>query len=60
MQAVIVGATGLIGKAIADLLSDKGHQWEKVEAWGADWKFGREYHQKISKMAIVGNKTWEK
>ena len=30
MQVVIVGATGLIGKAIADLLSDKGHKIVRV------------------------------
>ena len=42
------------------LLDMTEFKWEKVEAWGADWNFGREYHQKISKMAIVGNKTWEK
>ena len=33
---------------------------EKPEAWGTDLKFGREFHKKISKMAIVGDKTWEK
>jgi hypothetical protein len=33
---------------------------EKVSAWGADLHFGHEYHDKISRMAIVGNKGWEK
>jgi hypothetical protein len=42
------------------LLDMTEFKWEKVEAWGTDWKFGREFHQKISKMAIVGDKTWEK
>ena len=42
------------------LLDMTEFKWEEVEAWGADWKFGREFHQKISKMAIVGDKTWEK
>ena len=42
------------------LMDMTGFKWEKVEAWGADWKLGRDFHQKISKMAIVGDKTWEK
>lgn len=33
--------------------------WEKPEAWGADMKFGHDFHKKISKMAIVGDKKWE-
>lgn len=33
---------------------------EKVKAWGADFKFGHEYRKKIAKMAIVGDKKWEK
>jgi len=34
-------------------------KWEKVEAWIPDIKFGSEFHKKIDKMAIVGDKTWE-
>ena len=34
-------------------------KWEKAEAWGTDLKFGHDFHKKISKMAIVGDKTWE-
>lgn len=25
-----------------------------------DWKFGRKYHKKINKLAVVGDKSWEK
>jgi L-2-hydroxyglutarate oxidase LhgO len=35
-------------------------KWEKVEAWVSDFKFGSEFHNKIDKMAIVGDKSWEK
>ncbi len=35
-------------------------KWEKAEAWGSDLRFGHEFHNKIDKMAIVGDKTWEK
>lgn len=35
-------------------------QWEKLEAWLPDLEFGYEFHGKIHKMAIVGDKTWEK
>jgi hypothetical protein len=46
--------------SIKMLLDMTEFKWEKVSAWGSDFKFGREYRQKISKMAIVGDKTWEK
>lgn len=34
--------------------------WEKVEAWGADLGFGHEFRHRIARMAIVGDKAWEK
>ena len=34
-------------------------RWEKIRAWGADMKFGRDYRKKIKKMAIVGDKKWQ-
>lgn len=36
-----------------------GFQWEKVSAWGSDFHFGHEFHHKIERMAIVGDKKWE-
>ncbi len=33
---------------------------EKIKAWVADFKFGHEYRKKIEKLAIVGNKKWQK
>lgn len=33
---------------------------EKMDAWGSDLRFGREYHGKIERMAIVGDGTLEK
>ena len=33
---------------------------EKIEAWLQDLKFGSEFRHEIQKMAIVGDKTWEK
>lgn len=38
------------------LLEMTEFKWEKVSAWGTDMKFGRDYHKKIEKMAIVGDK----
>ncbi|MDD4161022.1 MAG: STAS/SEC14 domain-containing protein [Methanothrix sp.] len=35
-------------------------KWEKMEAWLQDLKFGSEFRHEIQKMAIVGDKTWEK
>ena len=34
-------------------------KWEKVSAWGSDLNFGKQFHNSIDKMAIVGNKSWE-
>ena len=41
------------------LLDLTGFHWEKISAWGADLHFGHEYHHKITRLAIVGNKKWE-
>lgn len=35
-------------------------KWEKMEAWLADLSFGLEFRHEIEKMAIVGDKSWEK
>jgi len=35
-------------------------KWEKAEAWRADMKFGSQFRKNIAKMAIVGDKKWEK
>lgn len=32
---------------------------ERPSAWLDDWHFGREFHEHITKMAIVGDKKWE-
>jgi len=41
------------------LLDLTGFHWEKVSAWASDLRFGKEYSDKIDKMAIVGDKKWE-
>ncbi len=33
---------------------------ETIKAWKQDFEFGREFHRRIEKAAIVGDKTWEK
>lgn len=44
-----------------DLLLDlTDFHWEKVSAWGSDLRFGHEFHDKIERLAIVGNRAWEK
>jgi len=35
-------------------------KWETIKGWIEDLKFGHEFHHQIDKMAIVGDKTWEK
>lgn len=31
---------------------------EKAEAWGSDLGFGKQYHDKIERMALVGDQSW--
>ena len=35
-------------------------KWEKIEAWLSDLEFASKFHDRIQRMAIVGDKTWEK
>lgn len=42
------------------LLDLSSFKWEKLDAWGNDFHFGVKYRNKIIKMAIVGDKEWEK
>lgn len=35
-------------------------QWETVKAWWQELKFSHEFRKNIDKMAIVGDKRWEK
>ena len=46
--------------SISLLLDMTDFKWEKVSAWSADLNFGKQFHDSIDKMAIVGNKSWEK
>ena len=48
-----VGAIGL-------LLDLEEFHGEEFKAWWADLKFGHDYRKKIAKMAIVGDKKWQK
>ena len=46
--------------SISLLLDMTQFKWEDMDAWGADFNFSRTYRKKINKMAVVGDKTWEK
>ncbi len=35
-------------------------KWEKVNAWGKDLGFGKQFHDKIERMAIVGHGSFGK
>ena len=35
-----------------------GFEWKKINAPVADLKFGHTFHEKIQRMAIVGDKKW--
>jgi universal stress protein A len=51
----IVKASGSI-RMLMDMTGLKG---EKSEAWKSDWNFGKEFQDKIEKLAMVGDKAWE-
>ena len=36
------------------LLDMTDFRWEKVDAWGADLRFGKTYHHSIERLAVVG------
>ena len=55
MQA-LVDKEGSIS-LLLDMTQFKG---EDIDALGADFNFSRKYRNKINKMAIVGDKPWEK
>ena len=42
------------------LLNMEKFEGEEFKAWGSDLKFGRAFRKKIDKLAIVGNKRWQK
>ena len=42
------------------LMDMEEFEGEEVKAWSADLKFGHEFRKNIDKMAIVGDKKWEK
>ncbi|MDD1751739.1 MAG: STAS/SEC14 domain-containing protein [Methanotrichaceae archaeon] len=43
-------------RLLFDMTELKG---ETAKGWIADYKFGREIHGKVQKMAVVGDTTWE-
>ncbi len=51
----LVKASGSI-RMLMDMTGLKG---EKSEAWKSDWNFGKDFQDKIEKLAIVGDKAWE-
>ena len=46
--------------AIRLLFDLSDFKWEKVDAWGSDLGFGKEFKDKIERMALVGNRSWGK
>ncbi len=45
--------------SLSMLIDMKGFRLEAPSAWRDDFDFGREFHHKIEKMAIVGDRWWE-
>ena len=37
-----------------------GYKGKTAQGWIADYKFGHELRNKVEKMAVVGDTTWEK
>jgi len=54
--AAVVDREGALGLLI-DLERFEG---ESPRAWAADLKFGKDFHREIARMAIVGDRSWER
>ena len=49
------------GEGEVNLLLDReDFDWAEISAWGADWRFSREFHDKMKRMAIVGSARWQR
>lgn len=61
-QALVPRFEELVGRegAVRVLMDVTGFKTESPSAWRADLHFGREFHGKIERLAIVGEKWWEK
>ncbi len=46
--------------SVSLLLDLAGFHWERISAWGVDLRFGRDHHDSIARVAIVGDKQWER
>lgn len=42
------------------LIDLEAFKTEAPAAWASDLKFGRMYHKRIARLAIVGDKSWER
>lgn len=42
------------------LLDLRELKWEKVTAWGSDLRFGKEFHGKVERLAVVGDGLLQK
>ena len=55
-----------VEKVVADsgeahlLLDLTDLKWEKVDAWGSDLRFGRDYRDKVTRLAVVGDGFFQK
>ncbi len=45
--------------SICLLIDLEGFKSEASDTWRQDMEFGRTYHEKIAKLAVVGDKTWQ-
>jgi hypothetical protein len=46
--------------AVCLLLDLQAFGGEEIKAWLPDLKFGHRFHDKIDKMAIIGDRRWQK
>ncbi|MGI9529666.1 MAG: STAS/SEC14 domain-containing protein [Acidimicrobiia bacterium] len=46
--------------AIRILFNMSDFKWERVDAWGSDFGFGKEFKNSIERMALVGHESWGK
>jgi hypothetical protein len=57
LTPVVEGAVEEHG-TIRLLLDMHDFTWEHVGAWGADLHFGRQFHEAVERLALVGDQRW--
>jgi len=57
---VQTAARGTLDDGAVGVVRGRDYEGVEVKAWFSDAKFGKEFHKDLEKMAVVGDKRWNK